>query len=68
MNRFHSLAFTLPLLGCAVAQSPAGAPVAQEEDFAFEVGTEAYVYAFPMVLMEITRRVPGNESTEEFSE
>ncbi len=43
MNRFPSVAFVLPLLAFAVAQSSAGAPVAQEEDFAFEVGTEAYV-------------------------
>ena len=60
MNRFPSLAFVLPLLAFAVAQPSASAPVAQEEDFAFEVGTEAYVYAFPMMMMEMTRRVSTN--------
>jgi hypothetical protein len=60
MNRFPSLAFALPLLAFAVAQPSAGARLAQEEDFAFEVGTEAYVYAFPMMMMEMTRRVSTN--------
>ena len=60
MNRFPCLAFVLPLLAFAVAQPSASAPVAQEEDFAFEVGTEAYVYAFPMMMMEMTRRVSTN--------
>ena len=60
MNRFPCLAFVLPLLAFAVAQPCASAPVAQEEDFAFEVGTEAYVYAFPMMMMEMTRRVSTN--------
>ncbi len=55
MNRFLSLAFVLPLLAFAVAQPSASAPVAQDEDFAFEVGTEAYVYAFPLMMMEMTR-------------
>lgn len=60
MNRFPSLAFALPLLAFAVAQPSVGARVAQEEDFAFEVGTEAYIYAFPMMMMEMTRRVSTN--------
>ncbi len=33
------------MLAFAVAKPSAGAPVHQEEDFAFKVGTEAYVYA-----------------------
>ena len=34
--------------------------MAPENDFAFEVETEAYVYALKMMMMEMTRRVSTN--------
>ena len=37
--------------------SPPGAHAAVSEEEAFEIGVEAYTYAYPIVLMEITRRV-----------
>ncbi len=60
MRSFRLLVFAFPLLAFLVAQPSASALVAQEEDLAFEVGTEGYVYAFPMMMIEKTRRVSTN--------
>jgi len=55
MNRVPALLLTLVAL--AAGRADAGD---HEEDLAFDVATEAYVYAYPMMLMEITRRVSTN--------
>ena len=54
------LAVATPLLG---ATTPVGAAnTAITEDEAYEIGVEAYTYAYPLVLMETTWRVATNVS------
>ncbi len=47
----------IALLGTAALQANAGAAPPAVAD-AQKIATEAYIYAYPMVLMEVTRRVP----------
>jgi hypothetical protein len=47
----------------AVAAVPAEAPLTEEE--ALALGTEAYVYGYPLVTMEMTRRVMTNAARPE---
>jgi hypothetical protein len=52
------------IAGAALAAVPAALaaePLSEEE--AFQLGTEAYVYGYPLVTMEITRRVMTNAAT-----
>lgn len=41
--------------------APAAAPISEDE--AYKVGIDAYTYAYPLVLMEMTRRVATNVTT-----
>lgn len=47
------------LMGTAVVQASAGAASPSAADVQ-KIATEAYIYAYPMVLMEVTRRVSTN--------
>ncbi len=49
----------IALLGTAALQANAGAAPPAVAD-AQKIATEAYIYAYPMVLMEVTRRVSTN--------
>jgi len=55
------------IIAAATAVAPARAqqttPVTQDE--AASIGTEAYIYGYPLVTMEITRRVMTNSATVE---
>ncbi|UIF89714.1 DUF1254 domain-containing protein [Cupriavidus sp. UYPR2.512] len=51
--------FLAALLGTIALQASAGAAPPNVAD-AQKIATEAYIYAYPMVLMEITRRVSTN--------
>ncbi len=48
-------------LTAAPPSTPAQPPLSEKE--AFEIGTEAYVYGYPLVTMEMTRRVMTNAAT-----
>src|SRR5262245_50909042 len=52
----------LPLLAAIILAGPAATARAQalSDDEAFKIGTETYVYGYPLVTMEITRRVMTN--------
>jgi len=50
----------LAALAVAVAAAPAAAAEALSEQEAFDLATEAYVYGYPLVTMETTRRVMTN--------
>lgn len=51
-------AMAAALLTGPVKAAPETAPVTEED--AYAIGLEAYTYAYPMVLMEVTRRVSTN--------
>jgi hypothetical protein len=43
---------------CAISPNAQAAPISEQE--AYEIGVEAYVYAYPLVTMELTRRQVTN--------
>ena len=51
------------LLGSAFLGSASAAELSEEE--AFKLGKEAYIYGYPLVTMEMTRRVMTNVSAIE---
>ena len=60
MRRFVCVAFAVVLLAAAV---PASARLTEEE--AFNTAVEAYIYGYPLITMEMTRRVMTNATTDE---
>ena len=52
----------LAMTAALLSGNAAAAPVSEDE--AFAIGLDAYTYAFPMVLMETTRRVSTNAGAE----
>lgn len=63
--RMPIAALATGLLILAQATSPRAETVEAEE--ARQIATEAYIYAYPMVLMELTRRVSTNVETPDAS-
>ncbi len=75
----HKRAFILPVMGLALILMVAAAPgLAQQsekpgapgpdqvkEQEAFDLGVEAYIYGYPLVTMEMTRRVMTNVAKPE---
>lgn len=63
------LAIMLATIPCLAQQqaSPPGAPAPDQakEKEALEIGTEAYIYGYPLVTMEMTRRVTTNVAKPE---
>jgi hypothetical protein len=56
--------YAVPLLLAAVLPAPGQPPPAPvSEDEAAEIAVEAYIYAYPMLLMDTTRRVRTNAET-----
>jgi hypothetical protein len=53
MQLVHALALALVLVVCL----PAAAQEILREDDALKIGTEAYVFGYPLVLMDVTRQV-----------
>ena len=56
---------TLAASGMAVSTASAQQTQAVSEQEAYEIARDAYVYAYPMVIMEITRRVGTNVAQPE---
>ncbi len=68
MNRLLALRSAwLALLAASLSAvfPAAAAPPAISEDEAYEIGVEAYTFAYPLVLMETTRRVTTNVARPE---
>ena len=54
--------------GAANAQASAATPTALPSDQIGEVATNAYIYAYPLIMMELTRRISTNVAdTRQFS-
>jgi hypothetical protein len=63
MKRIAFVSALLPLIAAvmlAAAPAMAQQPAKLSEDEAFALGTEAYIYGYPLVTMELTRRVSTN--------
>ena len=54
---FRGVAIVVAAAAAMAMLPPLAARAAVSEEEAFEIGVEAYTYAYPIVLMEITRRV-----------
>lgn len=52
-------------MATALWSGPSQAAAAISEEEAYSIGVEAYTYAYPMVLMEMTRRVATNVASPE---
>ena len=60
------IGFMLALvMGCAKEPPPAPKPAGLSEADALAIATEAYIYGYPLVTMEMTRRVMTNVATPE---
>ena len=55
----------LALVSLALAGAPTHEPVKADDKGATDIGIEAYVYGYPLVTMEITRRVMTNTAAPE---
>jgi len=60
-----ALATALTASPFALAQAPAAAPATLTDAEAKALATDAYIYGYPLVTMEMTRRVMTNVSTPE---
>jgi len=65
MSRHHWRILTLFVTACLVAfsNSHVQAQLVTSEKEALEIGTEAYIFGYPLVTMEYTRRVMTNAAT-----
>src|SRR5271157_5053065 len=64
-NNHRSPWVVIPASICLLAagSSPRASDDTEREEQAFKAGVEAYVYGYPLVLMDVTKRVMTNVAT-----
>ncbi len=62
-----SVAATLAMTGAALAQSDSGIADQLESTEEFGTASDAYIYGYPLVTMEMTRRVVTNVTEQQGS-